>query len=189
MRLARRKRTCDGGHQKSHTQENAQKTRYSRRVRSELKVSTVMSEHDDKITKAYSRRVRSSRLFGKNRTQGEYTDNYYQAVAGKAPAVVAFATAPGSGLPLQHHGGQIGERSTSVRRTAMRSQCVRMLDRCVRMLRAGNRLLLAGARLTAHSMSAHEATSKPLRKAFPEGFRKGLRQPRRPALPDWAAPR
>ena len=79
----------------------------------------------------------------------------------------AFAAAPRSGLPLQHHGGQIGqigERSTSVRRTAMRSHCVRMLDRCVRMLRAGNRLLLAGARLTAHSLSAQplKGASKPV---------------------------
>ncbi|CTP92379.1 hypothetical protein XTPLMG728_3219 [Xanthomonas translucens pv. poae] len=66
---------------------------------------------------------------------------------------------------------------------AMRSHCVRMLNRCVRMLRAGNRLLLAGARLTEHSMSAQEATSKPLRKGFPEGFREGLRQPRRLRAP------
>ncbi|WP_312917716.1 hypothetical protein [Stenotrophomonas sp.] len=52
-----------------------------------------MFERNEKITKAYSGRVRSSRLLGEKRTQGEYTDNYYQAVAGKAPAVVALAAA------------------------------------------------------------------------------------------------
>ncbi|WP_146257567.1 hypothetical protein [Stenotrophomonas maltophilia] len=48
-----------------------------------------MFKINEKITKAYSGRVRSSLISGQNRTQGEYTDNYYQAVAGKAHAAVA----------------------------------------------------------------------------------------------------
>lgn len=51
-----------------------------------------MLEGNEKVTKAYSRRVRSSRLLGKKRTQGEYTDNYYQAVAKRTP--VALASPP-----------------------------------------------------------------------------------------------
>lgn len=87
------------------------------------------------------------------------------------------AADPGSGLPLQHHGGQIGERSTSVRRTVMRSHCERMLNRCVRMLLARNRLLLAGARLIEHSMSAHRPgdSAAAAAEGFPEGFREGFR--------------
>jgi hypothetical protein len=60
---------------------NARKTRYSRRVRPVLKVSTVMHKRNEKITKPYSRRVRSGRISAQNRTQVECTDNYYQAVA------------------------------------------------------------------------------------------------------------
>lgn len=48
-----------------------------------------MLEGNKKVTKAYSRRVRPSRLLGKKRTQGEYTDNYYQAVAKRTPVALA----------------------------------------------------------------------------------------------------
>lgn len=69
--------TCAGG----QTLPNAKKTRYSRRVRTVLKVSTVMHKRNENLTKAYSVRVRSGSISGKNRTRGECTDNYYQAVA------------------------------------------------------------------------------------------------------------
>lgn len=91
------------------------------------------------------------------------------------------AAVPRSGLPLQHHDGQIGERSTNARgafgELAMRSHCVRMLNRCDRMLLARNRLLLAGALLTEHSMSAHETLRNPFGKPSPKASGKAPGNP------------
>ncbi|HEL4217623.1 TPA: hypothetical protein UM510_000878 [Stenotrophomonas maltophilia] len=93
-----------------------------------------------------------SRLWGQKRTQGEYTDNYYQAVAGKAHAAVAL----GGALQLLIHrfegictaGGpirSIDDHSSSPRRAIV----------LVAMLVAAKSMLVA--------------------EGFPQGFGKGFR--------------
>lgn len=90
--------TCAGG----QTLPNAKKTRYSRRVRTVLKVSTVMHKRNENLTKAYSVRVRSGSISGKNRTQGECTDNYYQAVAERSRVLAPPLPDPCSRLHPSH---------------------------------------------------------------------------------------
>lgn len=115
-----------------------------------------MFESNEKITKAYSGRVRSSRLWGQKRTQGEYTDNYYQAVAGKAYAAVAS-------LLLIHRFEGICSASGPIRSIDDHSSSPRRAIVLVAML------------LAAKSMLAAEAPSKPLLKGLQEDFAKAFR--------------
>lgn len=63
-----------------------------------------MPKRNENLTKAYSRRVRLSRLWGQKRTQGEYTDNYYQGVCSFAhtpPLLLTLCAL--RALHLAHH--------------------------------------------------------------------------------------
>lgn len=56
-----------------------------------------MPKGNGNLTKAYSRRVRLGQVSGKNRTCGEYTDNYYQGVCGFAhtpPSLLTLCALP-----------------------------------------------------------------------------------------------
>lgn len=115
-----------------------------------------MFGRNENITKAYSRRVRLSLISGQNRTQGEYTDNYYQAVAGKAHAAVAsplllhrFEGICTAGGPIR----SIDDHSSSPRRA----------------------IVLVAMLLAAKSMLVAEAPSKPLLKGLQEDFAKAFR--------------
>lgn len=61
-----------------------------------------MHKRNENLTKAYSVRVRSGSISGKNRTQGECTDNYYQAVAERSRVLAPPLPDPCSRLHPSH---------------------------------------------------------------------------------------